>query len=220
MAICVLILVDQACEILLDAADARSAPPVFASGPSPVAGGPATAASGGDCEGDPETVAIRRLCETLIDAEDGRFDDALGALALIAAERPGDTAPSLQAGAVCNLVGQAEEGIRWLARGRPQPPPQGLRRLPGRRRVGCARRSAGRRRGIRGPGDLRGLLLEILNMTPWARVFDGDMSVYKKLLISIPLKGVAIKRKYMKLLKRAGVHHKDDRDLDSTVYML
>ncbi|PUZ56373.1 hypothetical protein GQ55_5G292400 [Panicum hallii var. hallii] len=58
-----------------------------------------------------------RILFALVDAEDGRFQDALDALARIAtgSPRPAGSSARLCAAAVCELLGRAEEADRWLA---------------------------------------------------------------------------------------------------------
>ncbi|CAM0904939.1 unnamed protein product [Alopecurus aequalis] len=50
----------------------------------------------------------------LVDAEDGRFDDALDALARLAEERPSDPRPRICASVISCFVGLPEEGKEWL----------------------------------------------------------------------------------------------------------
>ncbi|CAL4949416.1 unnamed protein product [Urochloa decumbens] len=59
-----------------------------------------------------------RILFALVDAEDGRFDDALDALARIATGSPSPAGNSsgLCAAAICEVLGRAEEAGRWLAR--------------------------------------------------------------------------------------------------------
>ncbi|CAL4956349.1 unnamed protein product [Urochloa decumbens] len=59
-----------------------------------------------------------RILFALVDAEDGRFDDALDALARIATGSPSPASNSsgLCAAAICEVLGRAEEAGRWLAR--------------------------------------------------------------------------------------------------------
>ncbi|TVU33939.1 hypothetical protein EJB05_15755, partial [Eragrostis curvula] len=172
----------------------------------------------GPAAADTVVVASRRLTETIVDAADGRFDDALGALTRIAAEHPEDPAPRLQAAALCYLLGRADEGDRWLAE-----IPEDVRRR--RLRDGFDFQLAVVAAALGGaPGAVAGsedrvasAALEMFNMTLWARVFDGDMSVYKKMLIS-GLLNLVVKGKYKELvLKRTGVHHKNDLDLDPSI---
>ncbi|RLM94159.1 hypothetical protein C2845_PM08G15380 [Panicum miliaceum] len=60
---------------------------------------------------------VESILFALVDAEDGRFQDALDALARIAtgSPRPAGSSARLCAAAVCELLGRAEEADRWLA---------------------------------------------------------------------------------------------------------
>ena len=62
--------------------------------------------------GDARAAAVHRFLIVLSDVEDGRFDDALPALARLAAE---DHAARLCYAAVCDLIGRSDEGDRCLA---------------------------------------------------------------------------------------------------------
>jgi len=62
--------------------------------------------------GDASAAAVHRILIVLSDVEDGRFDDALPALARLAAE---DHAARLCYAAVCDLIGRSDEGDRCLA---------------------------------------------------------------------------------------------------------
>ena len=55
-----------------------------------------------------------RLNLAIVDAEDGRFDDALDALARLAAERPSDPRPRICASVISSFLGLPEEGKEWL----------------------------------------------------------------------------------------------------------
>ncbi|OEL28256.1 hypothetical protein BAE44_0010725 [Dichanthelium oligosanthes] len=58
--------------------------------------------------------ALDRINMALLDARDGHLDDALDAIARLAAERPGDTTSRLYAAALCHVLGRHQEGARWL----------------------------------------------------------------------------------------------------------
>ncbi|TVU33932.1 hypothetical protein EJB05_15748, partial [Eragrostis curvula] len=66
--------------------------------------------------GDEEQAASARMNMAFLDARDGRHEDALEALALLAAERPGLLAPRLDifAAVLCYMLGRPEEGARWF----------------------------------------------------------------------------------------------------------
>jgi tetratricopeptide (TPR) repeat protein len=66
-------------------------------------------------DGKAEEVRELRLDLALVDAEDGRFEDALDALARLAAERPSDPRPRICASVISCFVGLVEEGEQWIA---------------------------------------------------------------------------------------------------------
>ncbi|CAO2183831.1 unnamed protein product [Urochloa humidicola] len=68
---------------------------------------------GGDAVSE-EDAAPHRIHMALLDAREGDLDGALDALASLAAERPGDTAPRLYAAALCHVLGRHREGCRYL----------------------------------------------------------------------------------------------------------
>ncbi|CAL4963356.1 unnamed protein product [Urochloa decumbens] len=68
-----------------------------------------------EAQGDARAADVLRLFRALIDAEDGRCQDALDDLARLAAERPDFNSARHCAAAFCDLLGRAEEGDRWLA---------------------------------------------------------------------------------------------------------
>lgn len=61
-----------------------------------------------------EQAEVARIPMALLDARDGRLDDAVKAIARLAAERPGDTISRLYAAALCHALGRHEEGAQWL----------------------------------------------------------------------------------------------------------
>ncbi|NP_001136574.1 hypothetical protein Zm00014a_004354 [Zea mays] len=62
-----------------------------------------------------EEAALKaRTIMALMDAREGRLDDALDAIVLLAAERPGDTTLRLYAAALCYVLSRHEEGGQWL----------------------------------------------------------------------------------------------------------
>jgi hypothetical protein len=61
-----------------------------------------------------EQAALARTNMALLDAREGRLDDARDAIVRLAAERPGDTTLRLFAAALCRVLGRHEEGAQWL----------------------------------------------------------------------------------------------------------
>ncbi|EES00845.1 hypothetical protein BDA96_03G193200 [Sorghum bicolor] len=57
---------------------------------------------------------LARTNMALLDALEGRLDDARDAIVRLAAERPGDTTLRLLAAALCRVLGRHEEGAQWL----------------------------------------------------------------------------------------------------------
>ncbi|KAF8730417.1 hypothetical protein HU200_016994 [Digitaria exilis] len=55
-----------------------------------------------------------RIQLALLDARDGRFEDALYAMARLAAEPTGNTASRLYAAALCHVLGRHQDGAGWL----------------------------------------------------------------------------------------------------------
>lgn len=70
----------------------------------------AAAAAAGDVEG----VQAGRHYMALLDAVDGRFEDALDTLGRLAEKRPYLLGPRLAAAAVCDLLGRPDQGDRCL----------------------------------------------------------------------------------------------------------
>ncbi|CAO2183818.1 unnamed protein product [Urochloa humidicola] len=68
-----------------------------------------------EAHGDARAADVLRVFRALIDAEDGRCQDALDDLARLAAERPDCNSARHCAAAFCDMLGRAEEGDRWLA---------------------------------------------------------------------------------------------------------
>ncbi|TVU33938.1 hypothetical protein EJB05_15754, partial [Eragrostis curvula] len=66
-------------------------------------------------EKDVEGVVAGRMFMALLDAEDGRLGEALDALQRLAVDQPSFPGPRLCAAAICELLGRADEGDRWLA---------------------------------------------------------------------------------------------------------
>ncbi|CAL4956350.1 unnamed protein product [Urochloa decumbens] len=81
------------------------------SGPGSIVSQRAAVAESG---GDAERAAKYRLILALLDASDGRVEEALRAVTGLARERPADPEPRLAAGALCYLLGRAGDGEEWL----------------------------------------------------------------------------------------------------------
>ncbi|CAL4976009.1 unnamed protein product [Urochloa decumbens] len=77
------------------------------SGPGSIVSQRAAVAESG---GDAERAAKYRLVLALLDASDGRVEEALRAIAGLARERLADPEPRLAAGALCYLLGRARDG--------------------------------------------------------------------------------------------------------------
>ncbi|XP_062208450.1 uncharacterized protein LOC133909940 [Phragmites australis] len=129
-----------------------------------------------ESEGDAaaQQAASARINIALLDARDGRLEDALDALARLAAERPGDTAPRLYAAALSHVLGRREEGARWLSDAVPD-----LSRLEDKMpfveavlvaTLGCAPRA------VAGSEELvLATTLGLVEMSMWSAFKDGDL---------------------------------------------
>uniref|UniRef100_K3XSI9 Uncharacterized protein n=1 Tax=Setaria italica TaxID=4555 RepID=K3XSI9_SETIT len=84
----------------------RSAPSCFAACPT---------RARAEAQGDAKRLEVLRLRRAIIDAEDGRCEDALDDLTRLAAESPDRYLARLCAAAFCNLLGRVDEADRWLA---------------------------------------------------------------------------------------------------------
>nr|TKW14773.1 hypothetical protein SEVIR_5G188800v2 [Setaria viridis] len=114
-----------------------------------------------------------------------RAEAALNALAQIAAESPRCTSTLVSAAAICDLIGLVNEGDEWITKLEPTEASTIPARAP----------------TIRTSSPC----LRMLNDALRERVHDGDMSVFKKVLIGELLKRM-VKRKYKDLaLKRDGI---------------
>ncbi|RCV25703.1 hypothetical protein SEVIR_5G188000v4 [Setaria viridis] len=69
-----------------------------------------------ECHGDAAAgqVVPARIQVALLDARDGRLEDALDAMARLAAEHSGNTTARLYAAALCHVLGRHQDGARWL----------------------------------------------------------------------------------------------------------
>ena len=61
-----------------------------------------------------QAVLQARMYMALLDARDGRLDDALDAMSRLAAEHSGNTLARLYAAALCHVLGRHQDGARWL----------------------------------------------------------------------------------------------------------
>ena len=61
-----------------------------------------------------EQAVLARMHMALLDARDGRLDDALDAMSRLAAEHSGNTLARLYAAALCHVLGHHQDGARWL----------------------------------------------------------------------------------------------------------
>ncbi|CAO2203653.1 unnamed protein product [Urochloa humidicola] len=138
--------------------------------------------------GDDEGAKVGRQFMALLDAEDGRFEDALDALARLAEERPYRPGPRLAAAGICDLLGRPDEVDRWLAGDQP------LREdILFRNGVLAAAPDA-----VEGSqGAVAAAALMFLYERLWGTAFDGDMSVAKKVLVTALLNRL-VKRKLHK----------------------
>ncbi|CAO2177138.1 unnamed protein product [Urochloa humidicola] len=57
---------------------------------------------------------MSRMQIALLDARDGRIEDALDAMKCLAAAHPGNTTARLYAAALCHVLGRHQDGARWL----------------------------------------------------------------------------------------------------------
>ncbi|KAL6607977.1 hypothetical protein ACP70R_041040 [Stipagrostis hirtigluma subsp. patula] len=171
-----------ALRVLPAGAGARHARDVF--GPKKIA---EAEAQGDACHAD-----ALRMFIALDDVEDGRFQDALNALARLAAEGCGARCSSrLCAAAVCYMLGRADEADQWLA-GIPE---QIRPAVPGDdlffRYTLVAATVGGAPGAVAGSeGQMAAAAFQIIDEKLWQSVLDGDMSIVSKLLITGLLKRV------------------------------
>ncbi|CAL5089725.1 unnamed protein product [Urochloa decumbens] len=133
----------------------------------------------------PEEAPRWRLAVALHDAEEGRFDDALGELARLAAERPSDARPRLAAAGICYLAGLPEEGSRWVS---------GIPAAARREHKRCLRSAVlaaalgGAPRAADGFEGLVGwAVFEVVDMALGAKFIDGDINFLKRRFLSAVL---------------------------------
>nr|CAB3456249.1 unnamed protein product [Digitaria exilis] len=141
----------------------------------------------------PESSWDLRLRMALAHAEDGRFDDALHALARLAAERPSDPGARLSAAGICYLVGRLEEGNQWVSE------------IPERvrwenkiylRNALLAATLGGAVAGGGIEGVVGWVAFEAINIALWAKFTDGDMSFLKRSILSALLRHVFAHKQY------------------------
>ncbi|CAL4949410.1 unnamed protein product [Urochloa decumbens] len=151
----------------------------------------AAAAAAGDNEG----AKVGRQFMALLDAEDGRFEDALDTLARLAEERPYRPGPRLAAAGICDLLGRPDEGDRWLAGITGD---QHLRDDILFRYGVLAAALGGAPDAVEGSqGAVAAAALMFLYERLWGKAFDGDMPVVKKVLVTVLLNRL-LKRKLRK----------------------
>ncbi|CAO2190521.1 unnamed protein product [Urochloa humidicola] len=61
-----------------------------------------------------QAAVMSRMQMVLLDARDGRIEDALDAMERLAAAHPGNTTARLYAAALCHVLGRHQDGVRWL----------------------------------------------------------------------------------------------------------
>jgi len=141
----------------------------------------AAAAAAGDHEG----VKVERQFMALLDAEEGRFEDALDTLVRLAEERPYHPGPRLAAAGICDLLGRPDEGDRWLAGITGDQP---LRENILYRNAILAATLGGAPDAVEGSqGAVAAVALVFIYERLWGTAFDGDMSVVRKVLATVLL---------------------------------
>ncbi|KAL6608056.1 hypothetical protein ACP70R_041119 [Stipagrostis hirtigluma subsp. patula] len=137
-----------------------------------------------EAAGDYETAHASRLFMAMADAEEGRFDDCLGTLALLVGANPGNPFPRICAAAVYDLLTRVDDSDRWLAG-----VPEAL--VPRPRDHNCFHHALvaatlggapGAVAGSRGQVASAALLFIVEKL--WGSSFDGEISVFKKVLIT------------------------------------
>ncbi|CAO2203650.1 unnamed protein product [Urochloa humidicola] len=141
--------------------------------------------------GDDEGAKVGRQFIALLDAEDGRFEDALDALARLAGERPYRPGPRLADAGICDLLGRPDEGDRWLAGITGDQP---LRETILFRNGVLAAALGGAPDAV---GAVADAALQLIYERLWGTAFDGDMPVVKKVLVTALLNRL-VKRKLRK----------------------
>ncbi|KAF8670769.1 hypothetical protein HU200_050437 [Digitaria exilis] len=68
-----------------------------------------------EASGNAKAAEVQHVLMALLDVEDGRLQDGLHALARRAADYPAWGVSSVCAAAVCDMLGRADEGDRWLS---------------------------------------------------------------------------------------------------------
>jgi len=72
--------------------------------------------SEGPADAAAEQAVLARMHMALLNARDGRLDDALDAMSRLAAEHSGNTLARLYAAGLCHVLGRHQDGARWLHR--------------------------------------------------------------------------------------------------------
>jgi Flp pilus assembly protein TadD len=142
--------------------------------------------------GDIESVQAGRHYMALLDAVDGRFEDALHNLGRLAEERPYFLGPRLAAAAICDLLGRPDQGDRWLIRITGDEPPRD--NVVFRNAVVAATLGGAADAVAGSQGAVASAALMFIYEKLWGAAFDGDMSVVKKVLITTLLNRL-VKRK-------------------------
>ena len=70
--------------------------------------------SEGPADAAAEQAVLARMQMALLNARDGRLNDALDAMSRLAAEHSGDTLARLYAAGLCHVLGRHQDGARWL----------------------------------------------------------------------------------------------------------
>ncbi|CAL4905899.1 unnamed protein product [Urochloa decumbens] len=142
-----------------------------------------------EAAGDTETAKAGRFYLALLDAEEGRFEDALDDLALQAAADPDRAAPRLGAAALCEVLGRADEAERWASCITGDLPPRDYAAYEYALVVAALGGAPGAVAGSR--GSVTSAALRFIYTNLWT---DDDVSVLKALVIS-GLMSLLVRRK-------------------------
>ncbi|TVU39719.1 hypothetical protein EJB05_13157, partial [Eragrostis curvula] len=172
------------------------------------------------CHGDFASKLIAKA-EAEHGADEGRFDDALDALALIAAERPSDPRPRLSAAGICYLAGMMQEGNQWVSG-----IPEVIRHRRDNKRYlrdGVLAAALGGAPGaIAGFEGLVGFAaFEVIEGALWVNFLDGNISFLKMILLRALLWRALVAGKYKDYCQGkvsvTGAQQKNDLGLDDTI---
>ncbi|TVU39726.1 hypothetical protein EJB05_13164, partial [Eragrostis curvula] len=167
----------------------------------------------------PDKALRLRIQVALVAAEDGRFDDALDALALIAAERPSDPRPRLSAAGICYLTGMVHEGNQWVS---------GIPEVIRQENKDCLRDGILAAALGGAPGAIAGFeglvgysAFEVIEIALWANFLDGNLSFLKTILLRALLWRALVAGKYKDYCQGkvtvTGSQQKNDLGLDDTI---